>query len=139
LLVFLSVQNDPRCSRLLVLALGVNNQLSMNKTAFWNGFGTALQPILKLCDRTSITGKVKPRQAILPLPHTPIAASSTAEVDNALQRLDDNKQKWVLVDTTQRAALLTACLKNFMTLAKDMAVAGTNAKGSYEGGIGDEM
>lgn len=98
-----------------------------------------LQPILKFCDRTAITGKVKPRKAILPLPHTPIAASSTTEVDNALQRLDEHKQKWVLVDTKQRAALLTACLKNFMALAKDMAVEGTRAKGSYEGGIGDEM
>jgi hypothetical protein len=53
--------------------------------------------------------------------------------------LDEHKQKWVLVDTKQRAALLSACLKNFMTLAKDMAVAGTSAKGSYEGGFGDEM
>lgn len=111
----------------------------MNKTAFWNGFGCMLQPILKFCDRTAITGKVKPRKAILPLPHTPIAASSTTEVDNALQRLDEHKQKWVLVDTKQRAALLTACLKNFMALAKDMAAEGTRAKGSYEGGIGDEM
>jgi acyl-CoA reductase-like NAD-dependent aldehyde dehydrogenase len=111
----------------------------MNKAAFWNGFGNALQPILKFCDRTAITGKVRPRQAVLPLPHTSIAAFSTAEVDNALQRLDEHKQKWVLVDTKQRAALLTACLKNFMTLAKDMAVAGTSVKGSYEGGIGDEM
>jgi acyl-CoA reductase-like NAD-dependent aldehyde dehydrogenase len=111
----------------------------MSKTAFWNGFGNALQPILKLCDRTAITGKVRPRQAILPLPHTSIAASSTAEVDNALQRLDEHKQQWIQQDAKQRAALLTACLKNFMTLAKDMAVAGTNAKGSYEGGIGDDM
>jgi hypothetical protein len=56
-----------------------------------------------------------------------------------LHRLQANKLNWVQVDANERADLLSACLKNMIALAPEMARVGTVAKGSYEGGIGDEM
>ena len=108
-------------------------------TAFWNAFGCSLQPILRFADKFKVTGKIKPRVAVLPVPHSPIEASRTLEVDEHLQRLQSHKQDWVNVDTQQRAQLLTECLKNAMAMAEELATTGTAAKGSYEGGIGDEM
>jgi acyl-CoA reductase-like NAD-dependent aldehyde dehydrogenase len=108
-------------------------------TAFWNRVGSALQPVLKLADATRITGKIPLGKAVLPVPQQPHAASSKPEIDSMLHRLQANKLNWVQVDANERADLLSACLKNMIALAPEMARVGTVAKGSYEGGIGDEM
>eukprot|EP00879_Flechtneria_rotunda_P002109 GHRR01002290.1.p1 GENE.GHRR01002290.1~~GHRR01002290.1.p1 ORF type:complete len:475 (+),score=123.50 GHRR01002290.1:591-2015(+) len=128
------------CTPCRLLHLFVSEEtMSGAATSFWNGFGAALQPVLHFADRTGVTGKIKPRAAILPVPQQPMPASSTAEIDNLLQQLDNHKIKWVHVDTKQRGKLLLKCLKNVMRMAPDFAKVGTIAKGSYEGGIGDEM
>lgn len=113
--------------------------MGSRETAFWNLVGASLQPILKFADKTNITGKLKPKKATLPVPHTQILPSSKTEVDTILQRLDETKQQWLHVGAKKRAELLTACLNNVLHLAKMMATVGTVAKGSYEGGIGDEL
>lgn len=108
-------------------------------SAFWNVCGASLQPILRLADKTKITGKIKPLAPVLPVPPKPVETSSFREIDEHLRRLDACKSEWVQLGTKQRAQLLTQCLRNFMTMTEQFARAGTEAKGSYEGGIGDEM
>lgn len=107
--------------------------------AFWNGVGVVLQPLLRLADTTGITGKVAPRPAVLPTPHRPHAPTTAPEVDVLLQRLDAAKASWVAVEPARRAELLGQCVKHVMELAPEMARVGTAAKGSYEGGVGDDM
>jgi acyl-CoA reductase-like NAD-dependent aldehyde dehydrogenase len=46
---------------------------------------------------------------------------------------------WMRVNCAERAQWLRACLSNTMAHATDLAVAGTEAKGSGGSGIGDEL
>lgn len=108
-------------------------------TGFWNAFGVSLQPLLRLADKGRLTGKIRPLAPLLPVPHKPVEPSSFQEIDELLDKLASKKLQWVQVDTEERAELLTGCLNNVMALAVQLAQAGTLAKGSYEGGIGDEM
>eukprot|EP00775_Hariotina_reticulata_P008790 gene8790-8968_t len=108
-------------------------------TALWNLVGSALQPVLKLANATKITGKTPLGKPVLPVPQKPHAASSKQEVDSILDTLQANKHNWVQVDVSERAELLSACLKNVLALAPELARVGTVAKGSYEGGSGDDM
>lgn len=107
--------------------------------SFWHVVGASLQPILRIVDKAKITGKVKPRRAVLPVAPKPVEASSFEEIDAHLHHLESQKDQWVQLDTQHRAQLLTECLKNTMALAEQFAKAGTAAKGSYEGGLGDDM
>ncbi|KAF8059215.1 ARC6 [Scenedesmus sp. PABB004] len=120
----------------LVLAVAAGAALALRPAD--RPAAAALRPTA-VADRSGVTGKVRPRRAVLPLPHEPLPASSTAEVDAALARLDAAKTSWVELGTHARAALLGRCLKGVMALAPQMAAAGTRAKGSYEGGVGDEL
>ena len=130
---------DPTAALVRRLHLIEYSPLEQMATAFWHIVGATLQPLLRVADKTKITGKVKPRRAVLPVAPKPVEASSLEEIDSHLDQLDSHKDQWVQLDTRHRAQLLTECLKNTMALAEQFARTGTAAKGSYEGGLGDEM
>lgn len=113
--------------------------MSSLETKFWNGFGVALQPLLKVADDTGVLGRVPIPPTELPCPHPPMAPTSTVKVDEILHGLSSHKQQWARTSTTHRAHMLTEVMRNCIELAPKLARAGTQAKGSFEAGDGEDM
>ncbi|KIY96666.1 hypothetical protein MNEG_11293 [Monoraphidium neglectum] len=109
-------------------------------TALWNAVGTGIQPVLRAANAViPAPARVAPRPPRLPRPPKPQPETSPQQLDAILARLDAAKQDWVRVGTEDRAELLGKCLQNAIDLAPQFAEASSAAKGSYEGGLGDEM
>jgi hypothetical protein len=106
---------------------------------FWHKFGAVLQPLLRFADVAHIPGKSRTGRPVLPVPHKAMKSTTLNELNTKLQSLTSHAGGWVATSTAVRARLLDECLANAMALAPQLAAAGTSAKGSYEGGLGDEM
>jgi acyl-CoA reductase-like NAD-dependent aldehyde dehydrogenase len=109
------------------------------ETKFWNTVGATLQPLLRVLESSAALGKIAPRGIVLPTAIEPRAPTSFEECETILKELHAHSQKWVEVDTSQRADLLRKCIDKLRPLAVDMAKAGAKAKGSYESGYGEEL
>jgi hypothetical protein len=102
--------------------------------------GVGLQPLLALLN-AAIPGfaRTRPRAPRLPRPPPPQPETDPAALEALLGGLDAAKGRWVRVPTRERAALLRATMDNFIAMLREFAAASAAAKGSYEGGLGDEM
>jgi hypothetical protein len=81
--------------------------------------------------------KCSPEPTTMPTGRTAVAATSFADIDAALTRLDP--QGWILTDTSQRVQLLQQVMENCLKLASKFADLGVASHGSYGQGNGEEM
>ena len=69
----------------------------------------------------------------------PIPPTSEAQLDATVAALQSKAAEWVGTSPQGRAALLRACLSTTLAVAEEAAAAGTDAKGSWGQGVGEEL
>jgi acyl-CoA reductase-like NAD-dependent aldehyde dehydrogenase len=99
--------------------------------------GNANQPLLAVAERLFSRYKPAfkpeiPAVAFEPIPRTP-------NIDQIVAALHRNAQTWADLKPEFRAALLRECIKTTMEVAEEAATAATAHKGSFGGGIGEEL
>ena len=72
-----------------------------------------------------------------PEPPRALAATSTEEIDNALNRLNKSKESWLDVSAEKRLVLLQECLKDLMTLSEEWIGQSCKGKGWEKGSAGE--
>ena len=73
-----------------------------------------------------------------PKPHQPHAPTSIANVDKALKVLEGERPFWALTTSSDRVQLLEQCIERMLRATEDVVERTVEAKGSYEGGKGEE-
>lgn len=112
----------------------------LQATAVWDAVGAGLQPLLRGINAAIPRPlRTRPRPPRLPRPPAPQPETAPDALDALLARLDGAKAAWTRVGLRERARLLRRCTENFIQMTPEIAEVTAAAKGSYEGGLGDEM
>ena len=72
-----------------------------------------------------------------PEPPNALPATSTEEIDNALNRLNKSKETWLDVSAEKRVVLLQECLKDLMTLSEEWIGQSSKVKAGKKGSAGE--
>ena len=73
-----------------------------------------------------------------PTPPNPIPATSTHELDQALDRLNAGKSAWAALPASKREVLLKECLTDLEAVAEEWVRAAIRAKGFEPNTVGEE-
>jgi acyl-CoA reductase-like NAD-dependent aldehyde dehydrogenase len=99
--------------------------------------GNAQQPLLAVAERLLSRYKPAPKPEVIPRAFKPIPPSTN--IDQVIAALNDKAQAWADLKPAERAALLRECITTTMDVAEEAATAATAYKGSFGGGIGEEL
>jgi hypothetical protein len=113
--------------------------MSSHSTTFMSSMGKMSAPLLGSMG-TSITAARPPAFAIVQPQQFPRKqATSFDALESSLSRLHSSKAKWVALSCTDRLELTQQVLRNLLTVAPGLASDSCKAKGSWGGGVGEEM
>jgi acyl-CoA reductase-like NAD-dependent aldehyde dehydrogenase len=99
--------------------------------------GNAQGPLLAVAERLFSRYKPELKPEITPVAFEPIPP--TADLDQVIASLHDNAKTWADLKPADRAALLRECITTTVEVAEEAASAATAYKGSFGGGIGEEL
>lgn len=107
--------------------------LGEGKWVSCSGTHSAL-PFVPLKVQSALNGAIFQPAGFAPQPPTP-----EDELDRIVAELKSKAGDWAATPPADRAVLLRACIETTLLAAPDAAVAGTDAKGSWGQGIGEEL
>ena len=99
--------------------------------------GNLQQPLLAGGEWLFSRYKPALKPEVVPVAFTPIPASTN--IDQVITALHDRAQAWADLKPADRAALLRECITTTMEVSEEGATAATAYKGSFGGGIGEEL
>jgi len=99
--------------------------------------GNSSQPLLAVAERLASRYKPKVKPEITPVAFEPIPP--TTNLDQVIASLHENAEAWADLKPADRAALLRECITTTLEVAEEASTAATAYKGSFGGGIGEEL